>query len=269
MMAPNVKSAATARARGRRYLRDLATEEHVVSAAILVPPEHLNKLRAGQRLQVKFTHLGPWYREWTWLRAISRTIREVTPEVYEIAVELTTDNPAGAAACPNPTPGGSYWPLGGSNPAKTAFPSDGVVYYLRPGLFYPITPTPGHVGTWHFAVFSLGGEGLTDYAGSRTQNRLRFIVVGGGIMTIQTQQFESAYRPLIVRVFHAGVAASGGTQVGGIAVDAVYLADAGDEIVVPVSTHDGTVCTHWVDVMDTGTEAGGKWGWSRMIWEPG
>jgi hypothetical protein len=259
MMAPNVKSAATARARGRRYLRDLATEEHVITVAIQVPPEHLNRLRAGQRAQVKFTHLGPWYREWTWLRVVSRTVRELTPEVYEIAVELTTDNPADVAFCPNPTPAGDFWPLGGSG--NTPNPSaSGNVLYLRPGIAFPRAVTPGHVGVWHFPQYSAGGEGLTDYAGDCVQNHLRFVVVGDGTMSIQTQQHMGAHRPLTARLFHL----VGNTSV----VDAMYQESAGDEFVIPISTHGGTICTHWVDIKDNHSACGGKWGWSRMTWEP-
>jgi hypothetical protein len=259
MSAPNVKSAATARKRGQRYLRDLATEEHVISVAILVGPEQLNSARAGQRLLVKFSHLGPFYREWTWLRAIHRTTRELTPEVYELSFQLTTDNPAGGAACPSPTPAGSYWPLGGVTETSTANPSDGVVYYLRAGIFSPIEPTPGHIGSWHFPLFGAGGEGTLDGAGTKVSNRLRFIVVGDGTMSIQTEVIH--VNGLIARLYHLDLTA----PVHNV-LDATYFGDTGDEFVIPISTHGGAHCIHWVDVADDYAGAGG-WGWSGMTWE--
>jgi hypothetical protein len=257
MSAPNVKSAATARKRGQRYLRDLATEEHVISVAILVGPEQLNSARAGQRLLVKFSHLGPFYRDWTWLRAIHRTTRELTPEVYELSFQLTTDNPVLGAACPSPTAAGSYWPLGGSGNVPN--PSDGVVYYWRGGISFPHVPSPGQQGAWHFPIYSAGGEGQVDYAGDHVINKLRFIVVGDGTMTIHTEQHMGAERGMIARLYHDN-------PIGDAVLDASYFVDAGDDFVIPVSTHGGVNCIHWVNVSDDHQNAGGKWGWSGMEW---
>jgi hypothetical protein len=198
------------------------------------------------------------------MRCLNRTVRPHSPEYVELALELTeitTPGVVSPVACPNPTPAGSYWPLGGSG--NTPNPSDGVVYYLRGGIFSPIVPTPGHQGSWHFPIYSAGGEGQVDYAGDHVINHLRFVVVGDGTMTIHTEQHMGAERGMIARVWHA--AAPG--QVPSPFLDATYFAGAGDDFVIPVTTHGGVNCVHWVNVSDNHQNAGGKWGWSGMDWE--
>jgi hypothetical protein len=120
-------------------------------------------------------------------------------------------------------------------------------------------PTPGHLGSWHFGALSAGGEGQIDYAGTCVQNRLRFIVVGGGTMAIQTVAHPSGTRELSVRLFHFD-------PVAGTTLDATYYITSGESVELPVSSHGGTTCIHWIDVMDRHIVCGGKWGWSGMTW---
>ena len=66
-------------------------------------------------------------------------------------------------------------------------------------------PTIDHIGNWNFPepYIGGGGPGTIDYAGDCAQNNLRFIVVGPGTLTIQTEMY--------------GVTASDGCGVGSVA----------------------------------------------------
>jgi hypothetical protein len=252
--AANVKTRAKARNRARRYLSDHNTEEDIISTAIVVPPSEVNCIVAGQRVQCRFTHL-PGYENFTWLRAMSRTVRQIGPNKYELALELSTDRPGtGATACTGLTATGSFYPLGGADNTPNA--SDGNVIYWRPGLDIPVEPTPGHVGSWHFPQYGAGGEGTTDLAGDCSQNRVRCIVVGDGTIEVHTAAGDG--RALEARLQHF--------QDDMWFTDEVQTGNSGDSFTFSVSTHGGIYCTHWVDVRDLGTACGGKWGFTGFDW---
>lgn len=88
MRAENVKTKAKATARAFRYLADISTEEDIITTAIIVEPEQANILREGHLVEVKLTHIGD-YSDWVSMRVLKRTFRELAPDVYQIAVELT------------------------------------------------------------------------------------------------------------------------------------------------------------------------------------
>ncbi len=85
---PNVKTLAKAQARGDLYLNDLHTEEDVISTTILVTPEHVNDAMAGDLIHVRFSHM-PGYEQFREVRILNRTVTFLTPEVYQIDMEVT------------------------------------------------------------------------------------------------------------------------------------------------------------------------------------
>lgn len=138
--APNVKSATTAKTRGRRYLNTLATEQHTVSTSIIVAGSHVNRLQAGMRVQVKFTHFSPeGYGDFVWMRVLNRTVRELQRDVFEIAVEMTRDILADSSgsstvfgifyspAGPMPSDGFTRWTWEASAPGYPAIPTVGLI----------------------------------------------------------------------------------------------------------------------------------------------
>jgi hypothetical protein len=99
MPSPNVKTTAQARARILRYLSEIRREEDVITYSFLVPNARVNDLREGQRVQVRSTFM-PGYEgpEFTWMRALNRTVKKVSSEFYRITVELSGEAPEGFTA---------------------------------------------------------------------------------------------------------------------------------------------------------------------------
>lgn len=253
--AENVKTKTKARARGRRYLADISTEEDAIVTSFQVPAAYVNHLREGMRVQVKFTHLPGYSSGYSWLRVLKRNVVQDSELTYTIQVELVGSPSAGGASCSSQTASGSFYPLGGSgvipNPSTT-----GNVIYWRPGISIPEVVTPGHIGSWHFPTYQGGGSGTTDTMGTCVQNRVRLIVDGEGTMTIQTSSPGGSV-DLIARLFHA----NGVEDV----IDETQTVTSGASIVFDVSTHGGVNCTHWVDVTDQGP-CGTGWGFTSMAW---
>jgi hypothetical protein len=121
----NVKTAAKANARARRYLADLDTEEDVITTTVVVPRAQVNDLMQGMRVQVKASHL-PGYSAYVWMRCLNRTVKELNEDEYAITVEL------GAPKSPHlsDAQGVLYMTKG---------PFSGNVYFAQPGD----TPPPG------------------------------------------------------------------------------------------------------------------------------
>lgn len=130
LSAPNVHSAAQARARGRRFLADVATEEDAIRTAIQVPAAKANIVMPGHRIQVRFTHLPGYQDEYVWMRVVSRTLRILTDGLYEIDLELVSPAPAvptlavhgvlvnpGGPPATTPYNGTLYWTAGATPPA--------------------------------------------------------------------------------------------------------------------------------------------------------
>lgn len=84
----NVKTAAKAQARGLRYIQDIGTEEDRITMSYLVPLARVNRLKEGHSFQVKFSHL-PGYTDWTWVRALKRTVLAISEEFYKVTIEAS------------------------------------------------------------------------------------------------------------------------------------------------------------------------------------
>jgi len=105
----NVKHAARARRIATHFLNDNDEEDDRITCAIKVPAAQVNDLRAGQRLQVKFTHL-PGYESFIYMRVLRRTVIQEeeggghrgfanTEAYYKLELELTPTNDAGDLTC--------------------------------------------------------------------------------------------------------------------------------------------------------------------------
>lgn len=100
----------TARAFADRYLVAHGSEKDTITCAVIVPKEKAGLIRAGQRIQCKFTHLDGT-EDWTWLRITERQIAQVdgTNERYIIVLELhnrgnAATGPSGGAPGPDEFP---------------------------------------------------------------------------------------------------------------------------------------------------------------------
>jgi hypothetical protein len=85
---PNIKTRASAIIRADRYLAQYATEAETLKYTITVPAATVNAVRAGQRQQVKFSHL-PGYTSYTYVRIVTLTVsqHENTDAYYDLAIE--------------------------------------------------------------------------------------------------------------------------------------------------------------------------------------
>lgn len=265
----SIKTAAKASKIARRFLNDHDHEADTVTDTIIVPSSKSGLIHAGMRLQAKYTHTVPeGYSSFTWYRVLERRLSHIgspggIPEapgepLYKLALRMVPQEASAVSACPYElTPTGDFYPLGDLASEDGMFhsnPSDGVVQYARPGIFYAVTPTPGAESYWHFNQYGVGGPGTIDYAGDCVSNQLRFVVVGAGTLTVQTEIFGGSPRPM---------AGAWGPSPGGFE-NSIGTFTSGDEVEFVV-TGD---CANVVILMDgPGSPCGGKWGWSVAHWE--
>jgi hypothetical protein len=275
MQAELVKTGAQASRRANRYLRDLRNEDDAIECAVIVPSTLVHAFVPGHRVQVKFSHLPGYGFDFVWMRVAGVTYRQLSKDslLYELALDLRAEEPpdapttgSGLVACTGQTASTTFYPLGGSGDTPNA--SDGHVYYWNPGEPRPIEVADmlGEVGHWHFPNYSAGGSGTTDYAGDCAQNRLRILVEGSGTLTINTATWGGSARNLRAVLHHHRYGESGDAASGVDILDLTVEGATGDPLVIPISTHDGLNCTHWVDVTDLGGICGGKWGWTSAVW---
>jgi len=265
----DVKTAGVALIQADRLLVENSTEEDQLGPiTIWVPAAHVNDALAGQRIQVKFTHLRG-YTAYTWVRILRRTVSQ--PQVgtdvgganedwYQLVLDVSPQEGFVAACSDGDTPHGTYYPLGGSGSYARATTSSDISYYSRPGLAAPTTPTPGWSGSWNFGLMGAGGVGTIDYGGDCVQNSLRFILVGNGTLTIQTERYLGSIRGFDVYVTnpYTGVA----TYVGAY--------NSGDAVAVVISGVASPTCVRYIDLQGFGGDGhggcGSKLGWSSAVW---
>jgi hypothetical protein len=90
---PSIKTATRASAKANRYLAEAATELDTIDVTLVkVRPADVNLIRAGHRIQVKFTHL-PGYTSYTWMRVIRRAVRQADESQLFYELDLTLANP--------------------------------------------------------------------------------------------------------------------------------------------------------------------------------
>lgn len=146
----NVKTAAKASKRAVRYLADLDTEEDRITTTLYLPSTHVNRVKAGQWINAKFTHF-PGYEAFTACRVLSRTLTEFEPKVYKVDLELS---------------GGDVLPPQGNGAARLTFPfnrrGDGID--LNPDIVFDNTGDDPGLGREYYPLL---GSGLSyhNYSG--------------------------------------------------------------------------------------------------------
>lgn len=83
----NVEDETTATTLGDRLLLEASTEEDTITCTIAVWPANVNDIRAGDRLEVKFSHF-PGYEDWTWARVVQRTVTQPTDTDTRYQIDL-------------------------------------------------------------------------------------------------------------------------------------------------------------------------------------
>ncbi len=86
----NVKTYTKAQARALRYLDTIKTEEDVIETGLYLPPEQVNDVLAGHRIEARFTHL-PGYEDFSWMRVLKKTSTFLTPWLYEVDLTLSAE----------------------------------------------------------------------------------------------------------------------------------------------------------------------------------
>lgn len=196
----DIKTSQVATREAKDMLWQLHTEEDVIECSVEVTDAQVDLIMAGYRIQARFSHLlTEGYGDFTWFRVLERTVKPLVtdPQLYELQLKLSPQEAANSSSCPFELTESQSIPL----PTKVRPPgavydfavSDGIVYYCRPGQLFPVFPTPGYEGAWHFETF--GYLGTADTFASGFQNELRFILIGSGTLTIETVQWESEPQP--------------------------------------------------------------------------
>lgn len=101
-----VRTSARATAKADRYLAESETELDTITATLhKVPPDKVNLIRVGQRIQCRFSHL-PGYTSFTWLRITRRTVTQdgETQEFYAVTLELSDPKQVGTRVRHRPRP---------------------------------------------------------------------------------------------------------------------------------------------------------------------
>jgi len=89
----SVNSAAKASAKADKYLNEAETELGTISCTLYkVPVSVVNLIRAGQRIQVRFSHM-PGYTGFTWVRITRRTVKQDGEDQLHYALTLTLVHP--------------------------------------------------------------------------------------------------------------------------------------------------------------------------------
>ena len=90
---PSINTSARATAKGTKFLNEAETELDTITCTLYkVPPSAVNLLRAGHRVQVKFSHF-PGYTSYTWVRVQRRTVSQDGENAGYYALELQLCNP--------------------------------------------------------------------------------------------------------------------------------------------------------------------------------
>jgi hypothetical protein len=256
-----IRTDTTARRDALKALDESDSEEQLLTVNLWVPPAQVNLIRAGMRINTKMSHLTPeGWASGRYARILrARKSMPLDEDIYKVSLDLSPQE-AGTAGCVGATESQIFYPLELVDPENNGFQwgvSDGVVYYLLPGLFWPTTPMVGHLGRFNFGTYGAGGEGSTAFAGDCAYNFLQFLVVGNGTLTIQTEVYAGSTRPMAGSWGRSpdAYANSLGTFTSGDVVEAVITGATGNNCISVIRLYDGP-----------GSPCGGKWGFSQAEW---
>lgn len=242
---PRTGKRTTASTQAENFLDAHANEQDRITVTIILPAASVGLITAGQRMDVKFTHLTS-YVTFTSMRVVRTNIRPTDDlaRFYSMELELLAPRPAGSFV--NPCSGGTY-PVtaSGTFPPLNSdtTPAGSIVYKTRTGLLNPGVPTPGHTGNWAFQTNGSGGSpdyGETAYWNPNNQ-AARFIVVGAGTLVVTAwASGDSGVQDCSLTVFHSdpGIGPVEDNHVDG---------DTTAPLSIDVSNSDG-FCVKWVDL---------------------
>ena len=91
----NTKSATAASTMADRQLIDNSKENITAKCAVLLPAAKAGLIKAGHRIECRFSHFDPPYNDWAWWRITQLTVRDDMPETtgadkrYRLELELS------------------------------------------------------------------------------------------------------------------------------------------------------------------------------------
>src|SRR5439155_23565298 len=109
---PNIGRVATATHLADRFLTEHNTEQDGITVQVKLPASKVNLIQAGQRIQIKFSHLDGYSAGYTYIRCGQRVVSqdEEDDTQYNVALDLTTPKGTGGsgngAGGSQPTPPG-------------------------------------------------------------------------------------------------------------------------------------------------------------------
>lgn len=133
----SVRTPGRAQAKADRWLTEAQTELDTISVTLRqVPRSKVNLIRAGQRIEVKFTHL-PGFTSYTWMRVTRRTVAQdgESQRYYSVGLELANPKQGGSKVRHKP------------QPVAPDVVDAGSVSYTRKSLEQTIGTDDGHGGT--------------------------------------------------------------------------------------------------------------------------
>lgn len=262
MSRPYTRHAADASDQANSYLDNHANERDRITVTIIVPASCAGLATAGQRMDVKFSHLTG-YTTFTSMRVVRCTLAPTNDLAthYSMALELLAPRPVESPSTEcsggayDLTPSGYYPPLNQDD-------NDGsIVYYLRAGVVWPIVPTPGAEGGLIFRTLGAAGSPDMGEAPYWANEHVRFIVVGAGTLVVSPYS-SGALSNCTLKLYHdlAGTPVLDGTVAGTTAAD----------LTIDVLTHSGAYCVHWVQLEYPATEPSTlDFGFAGATWTAG
>ncbi len=160
LIAPNANVTTSSKANdiGDDFLDEHATEEDTITGTVKLPTDAVNRLRAGQRVGIWFTHL-PGYNEWKWARVTQRAPaqRETSDQLYQVPLELSPQEPLDDQSGLGPAP----------SPPVLAYLDD---LFTRTGSGWGDTTDGAHLWTEDYAdgtvtVSTNGSQGVIEIGG--------------------------------------------------------------------------------------------------------
>ena len=283
---PSVKTQAKLDALLLRYLSDNSTEDNRISSTVRLPAAYVTGIKAGQRIQVHFTHCPGVQAGFTWCRILQMTIRQdqQTDAYYWLDLELSPIPQVCSAMGLNidtfaydvplgPTASGFRYYLShyGSSGDYVASDPEGLTFYMLSDPHYRPAPGAGACGpgaecggglyyrNYGFAAPAMP-TGFAD-TGALLSPKYKVFVVGPGTLTLWFTDGDSP--------------PDGYVELWSVATPTP--SDPGDDITTLVSTAtvvkpsvtisvpDDGICLHFALVHDQGfnqaTIAFGGWDW--------
>jgi hypothetical protein len=243
---PSLSTSAKASAKAQKWLHEAEVETDLITVTLYkVPPSKVNLIRAGQRMQVRFTHL-PGYESFTWVRVQRRTVEQdgETQQYYRLTLQLSDPKQGGSQVRHRPGhhPDADTADTAGPSISVTALQSahDTLVEDAFTGLFTAGTP---YVGSW---------------ISQNTAYTVSGCPLGGGLWGPGGETWEAWYTVTI-----SGAADILGLRVQLGALGTILGVAANESLLVGWANAAPTKLNDWFEVGAIDPAAGGE------VWVPG